>query len=130
MTFCINLRDLRTCLFVDLIIEMAYKSTNTFRFCDVGREPLRRLPPIRGFENETLVSLEEATKLLIGDVLEIEHMIYTIQSNNIHEKDALTVDESSSIALYLLEWKPREKFFYFILNETSRAPNRPTLLPP
>ena len=108
---------------------MAHKSTNTCRYSDVAGEPLRRLPPIHGFENAPLVSLEEATKPLIGVVQEIEHMVYTIQGNNIHEKDGLTVDESSSIALYSLEWNPREKSFYFILNETLRAPNRQTLLP-
>ena len=108
---------------------MGHKSTKTCRFSDIGREPLRRLPPIRGFENEELVSFEEATKPLIGLVQEIEHMIYTIQGKNIHEKDGLTIDESSSIALYSLEWKPPGKSFYFILNETLRAPNRQTLLP-
>ena len=108
---------------------MAHKSTKTCRFSDIGGEPLRRLPPIRGFEHAPLVSFGEATKPLIGDVPEIEHMVYTIQRNNIHEKDGLTVDESSSIALYSIEWNPREKSFYFILNETLRAPNRQTLLP-
>ena len=123
MTFSITKDDLRL---VDLIIKMA---TNAYRFSDIGREPLQRLPRIRDFENEELVSFEEATKPLIGDVEEIEHMIYTIQDKNIHEKDGLTVDESLSIALYSLEWKPPEKSFYFILNETLRAPNRQTLLP-
>ena len=104
-------------------------ATKTCRFSDIGGEPLRRLPPIRDFENEPLVSFEEATKPLIGLVQEIEHMIYIIQGKNIHEKDGLTVDESSSIALYSLEWKSAEKSFYFILNETLRAPNRQTLLP-
>ena len=132
MKFCIRkeeLRDLQTCSSVDLIIEMAHKSTKSCRFSDIGGEPLGRLPPIRGFENEKLVSFEEAKKPLIGLVQEIEHMIYTIQGKNIHEKGGLIVDESSSIALYSIEWNPREKSFYFILNETLRVPNRQTLLP-
>ena len=123
MTFSITKDDLRL---VDLIIKMA---TNACRFSDIGREPLQRLPPIRDFENEELVSFEEATKPLVGDVEEIEHMIYTIQGKNIHKKDGLTVDESLSIALYSLEWKPPEKSFYFILNETLRASNRQTWFP-
>ena len=57
-------------------------------------------------------------------------MAYIIQGNNIHEKDGLTVDESSSIALYSMEWKPPEKSFHFILNETLRDKRRETLLPP
>ena len=109
---------------------MAHKSTNTFRFSDVGREPLRRLPPIRGFENQPLVSLEEATEPLIGVVQEIEHMVYNIQESNILAKNGLTVDESSSIALYSMEWSPREQSFYMILNETLRNPEREQVLPP
>ena len=97
MTFCITKDDLRL---VDLIIEMAHKSTKTCRFSDIGEEPLRRLPPIRGFENAPLVSLEEATDPLIGVVPEIEHMVYNIRQSKIPAKNGLTIDESSSIALY------------------------------
>ena len=109
---------------------MAHKSTNTFRFSDVSGEPLRRLPPIRGFENQPLVSLDEATEPLIGVVQEIEHMVYNIQESNIPAKNGLTVDESSSIALYSMEWSPREQSFYIILNETLRNPEREQVLPP
>ena len=122
-----NKRRSSICSSVDL---WGHKSTKTCHFSDIDGEPLQRLPPIQGFENAPLVSLDEATKPLIGLVQEIEHMIYTIQGKNIHEKDGLTIDESSSIALYSLEWKPPEKSFYFILNETLRAPNRQTLLRP
>ena len=109
---------------------MAHKSTNTFRFSDVSGEPLRRLPPIRGFENQPLVSLDEATEPLIGVVQEIEHMVYNIQQSDIQANNGLTVDESSSIALYSMEWSPREQSFYMILNETLRNPEREEFLPP
>ena len=133
MTFCIRkeeLKDFRTCSYVDLIIEMAHKSTNTFRFSDVDGERMRPLPPLRGFENETLVSFEEATKPLIGLVQEIEHMVYNIQRSKIWPKNGLTIDESSSIALYSMEWSPRDKSFYIHLNKTLRDPKRESLLPP
>ena len=109
---------------------MAHKSTNTFRFSDVGGEPLQRLPPIRGFENEPLVSLDEATKPLIGVVQEIEYMVYNIRQSKIQAKNGLTIDESSSIALYSMEWSPREQSFYIHLNKTLRDPKRESLLPP
>ena len=115
---------------VDLIIEMAHKSTNTFRFFDVGGEPLQRLAPLRGFEDEPLVSFEEATKPLIGLVQEIEHMVYNIQRSKIRSKSGLTVDESSSIALYSTEWSPREQSFYMNLNKILRDPKRESLLAP
>ena len=109
---------------------MAHKSRKTCRFSDIAGEPLRRLPPIWGFESEALVSFEEATKPLIGVVQEIEHMVYNIRQSKIQANNGLTIDESSSIALYSMEWNPEENSFYFILNETLRAPNRQTLLPP
>ena len=124
---CIRKIDLRL---VDLIIEMAHKSTNTFRFSDVVGEPLQRLAPLRGFDNEPLVSFEKATEPLIGHVKEIEHMVYNIQHSNIQAKNGLTIDESSSIALYSMEWSPREQSFYMILNETLRNPEREQFLLP
>ena len=133
MTFCITkdeLRNLGTCSFVDLIIEMAHKSTNTCRFSDIAGEPLRRLPPTQGFENAPLVSLEQPTKPLIGLVQEIDHTVYNIRQSKIQAKNGLTIDESSSIALYSMEWSPREKSFYIHLNKTLRGPKRESLLPP
>ncbi|CAF3802320.1 unnamed protein product, partial [Rotaria sp. Silwood1] len=109
---------------------MADGSRDAYRFSDVDGEPMRRLPPIRGFENMPLVSLEEATQPLIPHVPEIEHMVYIIQGNNIKPKDNLTVDESLSIALYSMEWSPRKNSFYIILNETLRNSNREEMLPP
>ena len=106
MTFCITkdeLKDLRICSSVDLIIKMAHKSTNTCRFSDISGEPLQKLPPIHGFENEPLVSLEEATKLLIGFVPEIEDMLDIVKDHNSKLKNGLSKDESSSITLYSLE---------------------------
>ncbi|CAF4189089.1 unnamed protein product [Rotaria sordida] len=77
-----------------------------------------------------LVSLEEATQPLIPHVPEIEHMVYIVQGNNIKPQDDLTVDESSSIALYSMEWTPRKNSFYIFLNETLRNANREEMLPP
>ncbi|CAF4449812.1 unnamed protein product [Rotaria sp. Silwood2] len=108
---------------------MADGSRDAYRFSDVDGEPMRRLPPLRGFENMPLVSLEQATQPLIPYVPEIEHMVYIIQGNNIQSHDGLTVDESSSIALYSMEWSPRKNSFYIILNDTLRNSNREALLP-
>ena len=91
---------------------------------------MRRLLPLRGFQNAPLVSFEQATQPLIQQVPEIEHMVYNIQQSKIRSKNGLTVDESLSIALYSMEWSPREKSFYAILNKTLRDPKRETLLPP
>ena len=47
---------------------MENKSTNTYRFSDIAGEPMRKLPPLRGFENAPLVSFEQATEPLIPRV--------------------------------------------------------------
>ena len=108
---------------------MAHKSTNTCRFSDIAEEPMERLPPLRGFETEPLMSLEEATEPLTESVPEIKHMIYNIRQSKIQPKNGLTIDESSSIALYSMEWNPPEESFYIILNKSLRDLNRIKLRP-
>jgi len=45
-------------------MAMAMKSTERYLFTDIFDEPVDRfLSPIRGYENESLVSLTEAKKL-------------------------------------------------------------------
>ncbi|CAF2723802.1 unnamed protein product [Rotaria sp. Silwood2] len=109
---------------------MAEGSNGAYRFSDVAGEPIRRLPPLRGYETMPLVSFEEATQPLIPHVPEIEHMVDTIQGNNIQPENGLSADESSSIALYSMEWSPRKNSFYIILNDTLRNSKREALLPP
>ncbi|CAF1166408.1 unnamed protein product [Adineta steineri] len=109
---------------------MTDESSHTYRFSDIAGESNRRLPPIRGFENMPLVSLEESIQPLIPYVPEIDHMVHIVRGNIIELKHDLTIDESASIALYSLEWSPQQKSFYIILNETLRGTNRATLLPP
>ena len=109
---------------------MAAETSHCYRFVDVTEQPIRRMPPIRGFENMPLVSLEEATQALIPFVPEIKHMVGIVKGNSVKPKDGLTIDESASIALYSMEWPSRQGSFYIILNETLRKPNRVNLLSP
>src|ERR1700722_19176089 len=121
--------EFRSCSTVDVIIRMA-ESSDAYRFSDVAGEPMKRLPPIRGFENMPPVSLEEATEPLVPHVPEIEHMVDIVKGNTVKPKDGLTIDESASITLYSMEWSPRENSFYIILNGTLRKANRAESLPP
>ncbi|CAM4858454.1 unnamed protein product [Rotaria socialis] len=105
-------------------------ANGVYRFSDIAGEPMRRLPPIRGYENAPLVSIKEATQPLIPHVPEIEHMIHTIEGNNKKPEHDLTTDESAAIALYSLEWSPRKNSFYIILNNVLRHSKRDALLPP
>jgi len=99
----------------------------TLRFSDADQEPRRRLPPIKGYEDMPLVSLEEAAKPLIQFVPQIEHMVWTVKDATDAPKNDLTSDELASIKLYSMDWEPSQESFYTILNKTLRAENRQQL---
>lgn len=112
---------------------MARKFTDepkrALRFSDADEEPRRRLPPIKGFENMSIVSLEQATAPLIEYVPEIEHMVWTARDGCDQPKNGLTPNELASIKLYSMDWEPSDKSFYAILNKTLRSENRQQLKP-
>ncbi len=99
------------------------------RFKDLLGEPLRMLLPIQGYENMPLVPLEEAVFPLISLVPQIKRMVHIVKERCDDPQDGLTIDESASIMLYTMEWIPKQKSFYFILNNTLRAENRHRLKP-
>ena len=99
------------------------------RYCDMVSEPQRILPPIQGFQDEPLVSLEEAVKPLASIVQDINQMIHTVKDHCHQPEDGLSKDESASIMLYTLEWGPPQRPFYSILNEKLRAKKRAELTP-
>jgi hypothetical protein len=87
------------------------------------------LPPIKGYENQPLVTLEQAIQPLLSLVPNIEQMVWTVKQNCEKPEDNLTSDESASIMLYTLGWEPTQSSFYFILNATLRSQNRQELKP-
>ena len=99
--------------------ELAVESKRMLRISDFTSEPKRMLPPIKGYEKESLVTLEQAVKSLHSLVPDIEEMVWTVKQNCQHPQHPLSSDESASIMLYTLEWMPRESSFYFILNQSS-----------
>ncbi|CAF1311001.1 unnamed protein product [Adineta steineri] len=99
------------------------------RFSDFTSQPKRMLPPIQGYENEPLVSLEEAINPLISIVPEVKRMVWTVKQNHFDGEHGITDDEAASVLLYTMEWTPRENSFYIILNNTLQAANRLLLKP-
>jgi hypothetical protein len=87
------------------------------------------LLPIQGYENVPLVSLEEAVKPLTSLVQEVERMVRTVKQRLLKKEYDLTNDESASILLYTLEWEPKDRSFYVILNDTLQAADRDLLNP-
>ena len=105
------------------------ESKAILRMCDLTSEPNRMLPPIRGYENQPLVSLEQAVEPLHSLVPDVDQMVWTVKQNCQHPSDDLSSDESASIMLYTLEWMPQQSSFYFVLNQALRSQNRNDLLP-
>ena len=99
------------------------------RFKDITGEPQRMLLPIQGYEHMPIVSLEEAVFPLVSLVPQIRRMVYIVKERCDDPQDGLTIDESASIMLYTMEWVPKQKSFYFILNANLRAENRSKLRP-
>ncbi|CAF4131029.1 unnamed protein product, partial [Adineta steineri] len=97
---------------------------------DIRHEPKQILEPISGYEQEPLLSLEEACQSL-ENILGMELNLYiTVAKLNSQEpKDGLTQDESASIYLYTMEWNETENSLYAILNQTLRTADRSKLQP-
>lgn len=104
-------------------------SKRSLYFLDVIGEKNQRLPPIHGYEDKSLVSLENAITPLKSLVIHVEKMVTFAKEGNIKPFKNLSVDEIGSIRLYTLEWEPREKSFFYILNQTLRAEERDKLKP-
>lgn len=98
------------------------------RISDMIEEPRRMLMPIQGYEKVPLVSLEEAVKPLVPFVPDVRRMAWTAKERCEDPVDGLTCDESASIMLYSMEWKPRDECLYVVLNATLRAVDREKLL--
>ena len=93
-------------------------------------EPKQLLQPVSGYENEPLLSLEEACKPLekILDK-ELQQNIIIAKLNSTEPSDGLSQDESASIHLYTMEWTVSGNSLYAVLNRTLRSADRRNLQP-
>ncbi|CAF3426239.1 unnamed protein product [Rotaria socialis] len=99
------------------------------RAANLDAEPGKILPPIRGYANQPLVSLEEAVLPLQCIMPNIESNVWIVKQNLRNPKDGLTVDESASIMLYTYESISDGESLSYILNETLNSKNRKQLVP-
>ncbi|CAF1144749.1 unnamed protein product [Adineta steineri] len=100
------------------------------RVSDIANESQQMLMPIRGYEKMPIVPLEEAVTPLISILPEIQDYTYVAKQRcKSVPPDDLTQDESASIMLYSMEWKPHKECLYFALNTALRTEDRRTLEP-
>ena len=105
------------------------EQNHALRFTDIPEGPGRIMPPILGFMNMPLVTLEKAVEPLVLIVPHIKNMVWTVKPNCENPLDNLSPDESASIMLYTLEWPLPVTSFYLILNNILGAENRVLLEP-
>ena len=112
-------------------IFMAASTNINYRLlADVGEEPKQMLLPISGYEEEHLLSLEEACmplEKILGQ--ELKQNIIIAKMNSKKPANQLSQDESASIHLYTMEWKKGENSLYVVLNRTLRLADRSKLKP-
>ncbi|CAF1035383.1 unnamed protein product [Adineta ricciae] len=86
------------------------------------------LPPIRGYENEPLVSLEEAVQPVAQHFTNIDANVHVAKENCAKLDESLTVDESAAIYLYTMVFDEGPNL-YEILNSCLRNANRRQIKP-
>ncbi|CAF0937352.1 unnamed protein product [Adineta steineri] len=100
------------------------------RISDIVKEPQKMLMPIEGYEEMPIVPLEEAVAPLVSILPKIQNYVYVAKQRcESVPPDDLTQDESASIMLYSMDWKPHEKCLYFALNAALRIEDREELKP-
>jgi hypothetical protein len=100
------------------------------RFSDITNEPLEILMPIGGYEEMPIVPLETAVEPLVSFLPSVQSYAYVAKQRcKDPPPDDLTIDESASIMLYSMGWKPLDKCLYVALNATLRSTDRDKLEP-
>ena len=110
-------------------MAMAMKSGGTSRFTDLCDEPVNHLlSPIKGYQDQKLVSLNEAAQSISQFFNEIEDNVFVALHNCQKPPDGLTQEESASIHLYTMQFDGGPSL-YLLLNQSLRAENREELTP-
>lgn len=99
------------------------------RITDIAQEPLEVLLPIDGYEDMPLVSLEEAVEKLVHLLPRVQTYAHVAKERCKKPADNLTQDESASIMLYTMGWKPDDQCLYVVLNAVLRSKDRSQLTP-
>ena len=99
------------------------------RITDIADEPLEVLSRIEGYEKMPVVSLEEAVETLVDLLPQVQDYAHAAKQRCTNPADQLTPDESASVMLYTMGWKPSDKCLHFALNATLRSEDRRKLKP-
>jgi len=99
------------------------------RSYDISKEPLTNLPPICIPNQNSIISLDAAIEPLISLLPNLQTFVFIAKEKCSNPSDNLTQDESASIMLYSMDWKPMDQCLYYVLNSTLRSDDRQKLKP-
>jgi hypothetical protein len=100
------------------------------RIADIALEPLTTLPPITGYIEMPIVSLEKVVEPLISLVSDVVNHAHIAKLRCAKPPpEGLTLDQSAAIMLYTMSWKPYDQCFYIVLNAALRNEDRSKLEP-
>ena len=100
------------------------------RVSDLLEESGEILLPIQGYEEQPEKSLEATIEPIVSFVPRVKQMAHVAKTKcQKPPADNLSVDQSASIMLYSMDWAPKEKSLYYVLNATLRSKNRQKLVP-
>jgi hypothetical protein len=85
--------------------------------------------PIRGYEKEPLLSLEEVVQPLDQLLNDLDMMVDTAKRNSKKPSDGLSLNESAAIHLYTMQWEEPHTSLYTKLNKILRSERREPLRP-
>ena len=97
------------------------------RISNIVQKSFKHFTSIYGFDKMPIVSLEEAVEPLtpfLGIEIQSYVSIAKGHNNTFSTVNGLTLDESASILLYLMEWQPYDHCISFILNSILRSAKR------
>ena len=104
-------------------------SKHKFDSLDIAQEPQEVYLPIKEDDLTSIVSLEQAVNPLIEFLPKILEKVELAKQHCTNPSDGLSCDESASIYLCSMRWKPHNECLYFILNTTLRDHNKEKLKP-
>lgn len=96
---------------------------------EISIESPSHLSPLTGYEKLPVVTLEKAVEELTDILPDIQYYVRVAKQNYRYPGDGLTKDESCSIMLYTMSWKPENQCLYFVLNSILISADRDKLQP-
>ncbi|CAF4088516.1 unnamed protein product [Adineta steineri] len=103
--------------------------TNIQRFLDAEEEPLRSWSTIEDFENQPLISFDDAVEKLQQCILNLGQRINEAKQSSFDSTDDLNADEAAAICLYTLEQNDPTASVCTQLNRVLRTTTQNELKP-